>query len=93
MYSYYHAGDNAASCYWSVVEVDVGVLCLCMPATRSLLGRMFPNVFGSTSDPETTGQSVSRRSRPVVVTPGNTSFTQLIEMDHVPGSVKSHDDY
>ncbi|PLN79582.1 integral membrane protein [Aspergillus taichungensis] len=85
--------DNAASCYWSVVEVDVGVLCLCMPATRSLLGRMFPNVFGSSSEPESTRQSVSRRSRPAVATPGNTSFTQLIEMDHVPGSVKSHDDY
>lgn len=36
--------------YWSTVEVPVGVMCACMPATRSLFGFALPKVFGSTKD-------------------------------------------
>jgi hypothetical protein len=35
--------------YWSNIEVDVGVICACLPAVRSLAYNMFPRVFGSTS--------------------------------------------
>ena len=32
---------------WSIVEVNVGVICACMPALRQLLGRVFPKILGS----------------------------------------------
>ncbi|KAL1987280.1 hypothetical protein VTN96DRAFT_4308 [Rasamsonia emersonii] len=34
--------------YWSTIEVDVGVICACMPAMRSFLFHLFPSVFEST---------------------------------------------
>ncbi|KAL2820970.1 hypothetical protein BDW59DRAFT_150387 [Aspergillus cavernicola] len=85
--------DNAAGGYWSVIEVDVGVFCLCMPALRSLLGRLFPSVFGSTNatTADSTGHKNSQRRIRTTDTGPNTSFVQLIEMDHT-GGLKSHGD-
>lgn len=33
---------------WSTVEINVGIICACMPAIRVILVRFFPRVFGST---------------------------------------------
>lgn len=32
---------------WSIIEIDVGVICACMPGMASLLRRVLPNVFGT----------------------------------------------
>ena len=45
-----HPGDYVAVCYMSVLEVDVGIICACMPALRLLLRRVAPSLFGSTID-------------------------------------------
>lgn len=42
--------------YWSVIEVDVGVICACLPAIRLLLRRCLPTAFGDTRQ----GTSMSR---------------------------------
>ncbi|KAL3474065.1 integral membrane protein [Aspergillus californicus] len=84
--------DNAAGGYWSVIEVDVGLFCLCMPAMRSLLGRLFPSVFGSTKGNTSAGNTGSRPKRSRTTDPGpSSSFVQLVEMDGT-GSLKSHGD-
>ncbi|KAF2261908.1 hypothetical protein CC78DRAFT_570174 [Lojkania enalia] len=33
---------------WSCVELNVGIICACMPAIRVVLVRFFPRIFGST---------------------------------------------
>ncbi|KAL2851549.1 hypothetical protein BJY01DRAFT_208836 [Aspergillus pseudoustus] len=95
--------DQAAGGYWSVIEVDVGLFCVCLPAVRSLLGHVMPSVFGSTKGTSSAGQPLSNLSgshhqhhlrppRSSVVggrSDANASFTQLIDMD-VSGSLKSH---
>jgi hypothetical protein len=35
--------------YWSTIECDVGVICACLPAIRSLLRRVSPGLFGDTA--------------------------------------------
>lgn len=35
---------------WSLVEVDIAVLCACMPGIRALLLQAWPTVFGSTQN-------------------------------------------
>ncbi|EKG19111.1 integral membrane protein [Macrophomina phaseolina MS6] len=84
--------------YWSIIEVDVGIVCTNMPAIRSLLGRIIPKVFGSTAAKDT----ATEHSRPVArssQTPRGIrsfkgsrteadSFVQLIEMDS--RSLKNH---
>lgn len=32
---------------WSTVEMNVGIICLCMPALRQLLVRFFPRMLGT----------------------------------------------
>ncbi|KAH7091696.1 CFEM domain-containing protein [Paraphoma chrysanthemicola] len=34
--------------HWSIVEINVGLICACMPAFRTLLAGVLPKVFGST---------------------------------------------
>lgn len=34
---------------WSTIEVNVGIICACMPAMRSLLSRVLPKAFGSSA--------------------------------------------
>lgn len=39
--------DQWAVANWSTIEINVGIMCACMPALRGLLVRFFPLVFGS----------------------------------------------
>jgi hypothetical protein len=40
--------DNFDVVKWSTIEVNVGIICACMPTMRLLLQRFFPNIIGST---------------------------------------------
>ncbi|KAJ5545097.1 hypothetical protein N7535_006516 [Penicillium sp. DV-2018c] len=40
--------DYVSIGYWSTIECDVGVICACLPAIRSLLRRLAPGLFGDT---------------------------------------------
>ncbi|KAJ5711150.1 hypothetical protein N7488_005306 [Penicillium malachiteum] len=40
--------DYVSIGYWSTIECDVGVICACLPAIRSLLRRLSPGLFGDT---------------------------------------------
>lgn len=33
---------------WSNIEINVGIICICMPALRLLLVRLFPKILGTT---------------------------------------------
>ncbi|KAH7025173.1 uncharacterized protein B0I36DRAFT_332616 [Microdochium trichocladiopsis] len=50
--------DTTAIAMWSTVEICTGVICACMPSMRLVLGRLWPNVFGS---PATTSSSLYPR--------------------------------
>ncbi|POS77342.1 CFEM domain-containing protein [Diaporthe helianthi] len=38
--------DNFDVMLWSTTEINVGLICACMPALRQILARIWPNVFG-----------------------------------------------
>ncbi|KAJ5548958.1 hypothetical protein N7513_006192 [Penicillium frequentans] len=54
--------DYVAIGYWSTIECDVGVICACLPAIRSLLRRVAPTLFGDTEHVKSYGLS-SHQSR------------------------------
>jgi hypothetical protein len=42
---------------WSTVEINVGMICACMPSLRLLLVRLFPKMLGSTQQQSHTGNN------------------------------------
>lgn len=40
--------DNAPTVLWSAFELNISLICACLPAIRPLIGYYFPNLFGST---------------------------------------------
>lgn len=40
-------GDAYSTCYWSIIELNVAIYCVCMPNLRLLLLRLFPGIVGS----------------------------------------------
>jgi hypothetical protein len=42
------AVDNAPTVIWSIFELNISLICACLPAIRPLLGHYFPNFLGST---------------------------------------------
>jgi hypothetical protein len=40
-------GDYVNIGYWSTIEVDVGVICACLPSIRNLLAKVFPSVLST----------------------------------------------
>lgn len=58
-------GDYVQLGYWSTIEVDVGIICACLPAVRKLLRGVFPNTFASTvrSGAKTPGYSHTRSAQ------------------------------
>lgn len=53
-------GDYVDVGYWSTIEVDVGIICACLPAIRSLMRSCFPAMFGDTRHEKSTEYSTSR---------------------------------
>ncbi|KKA27663.1 hypothetical protein TD95_001251 [Thielaviopsis punctulata] len=47
--------DQWEASLWSTIEINVGIICACMPALRVILVRFFPRVFGGTSYNRSTG--------------------------------------
>jgi hypothetical protein len=45
---------------WSVIEINVGIICACMPSLRLLLVHLFPKQLGSTQQKYYGNQSGSR---------------------------------
>ncbi|KAF2864811.1 hypothetical protein BDV95DRAFT_613177 [Massariosphaeria phaeospora] len=41
--------DNVPAGFWSLVEVNIGVFCVCMPAIRRILASALPRLFASTN--------------------------------------------
>ncbi|KAF2464991.1 uncharacterized protein BDR25DRAFT_91906 [Lindgomyces ingoldianus] len=74
---------------WSTVEINVGVICACMPAIRVILVRLFPKALGSTrnatnqyyakygSHSRAVGHGTSTASQPGVIT-----YTKTFEVQH-----------
>lgn len=44
------ADDYVETVYYSILEINVGIVCACMPAVQLLLRRIAPKWFGSTID-------------------------------------------
>jgi hypothetical protein len=42
--------DQADVIHWSNIEINVGIICACMPSLRIMLVRMFPKMLGSTKE-------------------------------------------
>ncbi|KAF2830025.1 hypothetical protein CC86DRAFT_179093 [Ophiobolus disseminans] len=42
--------DSSAVAYWSVMELNVGILCACLPTLRPLIKQFAPRLLGSTAD-------------------------------------------
>ncbi|KAK1594576.1 CFEM domain-containing protein [Colletotrichum navitas] len=40
--------DQFGVAVWSTVEINVGIICACLPAVRVILVRLFPKILGST---------------------------------------------
>lgn len=40
--------NNPLPAIWSSTEVNVGILCSCLPTLKGLLNRFYPSLFGST---------------------------------------------
>lgn len=39
--------DQLDLAYWSTVELNVGIICTCLPSIRLILLRLFPRIIGS----------------------------------------------
>ncbi|CBX96377.1 predicted protein [Plenodomus lingam JN3] len=93
--------DLAGFGVWSTIELDVGVMCACMPAIQSLCKRCFPKVFGMTTRGKSTGKSgvsdasasngVSKRKLEGSKNSDRNSFIPLVEIDSVKDTASEQD--
>ena len=45
--------DGSATTYWSSVELNIGILCACLPTMRPLFKKYAPGLFGSSREEST----------------------------------------
>lgn len=50
--------DQWTTALWSVIEVNIGIICTCLPTLRLLLLRIFPGLRGTRVAPYNTHQTV-----------------------------------
>lgn len=67
---------------WSTIEINVGIICTCMPAIRVILVRLFPKVLGSTRPSGQNYASYGNRSGHLGKTPeGSKSLSTTLRND------------
>ncbi|KYK53962.1 hypothetical protein DCS_05911 [Drechmeria coniospora] len=55
--------DQWTTAYWSVIEINVGMICTCLPTFRLILVRLFPTVFGASRSTTSYQQSLACQER------------------------------
>lgn len=55
-------GDYVAVGYWSTIEINVGIICSCMPNIRLLLVRAFPKLMNTSRNGSNDRSGISARS-------------------------------
>jgi len=78
--------DHLDIATWSNIEVNVGIICACMPTMRLILVRLFPVVMGSTIQRYGSAKSSSQstmRSRPGLGIEGETTSIILTKSDTI----------
>jgi hypothetical protein len=88
-----HAGDFVPFGYWSDLEFNVGIACICMPSLRVVLRRYFPTFGlasthheGSVSGPDMTAASAAR---PVTLTQSSVTGKMNLNMNLTLKSFRS----
>jgi hypothetical protein len=51
--------DSGATSYWSVVELNVGILCACLPTIRPFIRKFAPRLLGTTTQPANNNYKLS----------------------------------
>jgi hypothetical protein len=51
--------DNAPAAYWSVVELNCGIICACLPTLRPLIQKAVPNFWSTRNGTARSGTSNS----------------------------------
>lgn len=70
-------GDYVPFGYWSDLEFNIGIACICMPSLRIVLRRYFPGCgFGSTEEDYNVDGDAATANRKVDLTKGLSSLTQ-----------------
>lgn len=54
--------DGRAFGYWSCIEMDVGIICACMPALYSLFKHLFPQAFAGSMHTRGSGKGILSKS-------------------------------
>ncbi|ATY58899.1 Extracellular membrane CFEM domain [Cordyceps militaris] len=54
--------DEVPVALWATIEINVGLMCACLPTLRLILVRMWPRVFGSTINSLSQRSAVSHRT-------------------------------
>ncbi|CAI7661132.1 unnamed protein product [Penicillium glandicola] len=92
---------TAPPCMWSIVEVNVGIICACIPVLKPLFVRIAPRLFGSLGATATDktpygrgttyskGNSAARLSKPHV-RPRSNSFRPLTSESSIAGQGEVH---
>ena len=73
--------DAYDTCYWSIIEVNVAICCVCMPNLRLLLIRVSPRLAGSSARRLTDQQDyegASRRTQPKSTIPAYRVTSQAV---------------
>ena len=50
--------DQWEIAYWSTIEVNIGMICTCLPSLRLIFVRLFPKVLETSVSPSRSGPSV-----------------------------------
>jgi len=53
---------NPLAAIWSSLEVNIGILCSCLPTLKAMIGRWFPRAFGSSYGLQGSDHSHERRN-------------------------------
>ncbi|KAF4551619.1 Hypothetical protein D9617_13g101210 [Elsinoe fawcettii] len=87
--------ENGPIAYWSSVEVNVGIICACLPTLKAFAMKYFPNLInsskngGATSSNRKTGTQMKTRTKNATVTEvelGNKGFADTEALD--PGRIQ-----
>jgi hypothetical protein len=79
--------DQTEAINWSNIEINVGIICACMPTIRVILVRIFPRIMGTTKNTTRSWGAYGDRS---TYTKGGSAIASRATKDMDAGRFDSH---
>lgn len=87
--------DNPGAAMWSAIEINVAIICACLPGTRAFITKLLPRFFstrrGNYKTPQSRYANISKLGHSATAGPSDYQMESIVHHGHAADSDSKED--